>query len=69
MVCPHRKNRKRKATQKVSRLEPYKRRWKVERLNAWLGAFRRLVVRYEVNPSLYYAFVCFACILIVLRWL
>lgn len=69
LVCPHRKNRKRKATQKADRLEPYKRRWKIERLNAWLGAFRRLVVRYEVQPAVYQAFVSLACILILLRWL
>lgn len=69
LVCPHRKNRKRKATQKADRMGPYKRRWKVERLNAWLGSFRRLVVRYEVKPLIYRAFVHLACALIVLRWL
>lgn len=69
LVCPHRKNRKRRATQRVSRLGPYKRHWKIERLNAWLGAFRRLVVRYEVQPAVYHAFVNLACILILLRWL
>lgn len=69
LVCPHRKSRVRPKTQDGRRLRRYKRRWKIERTNAWLFAFRRLVVRYEVKPALFHAFLCFACALIVLRWL
>lgn len=69
LVCPHRRGRVRPKTQDGGRLRRYKRRWKIERTNAWLFAFRRLVVRYEVIPALYRAFLCFACALIVLRWL
>jgi len=69
LVCPHRKRRKRRATQKPGRLRPYKRRWKMGRLNAWLGSFRRLVVRYEAKLLVYQAFAHFAFVLIVLRWL
>jgi len=29
----------------------YKKRWIVERSIAWLGNFRRLVVRYDRSPS------------------
>ena len=47
MIAPHRRNRKRPKTQDGRKLRRYKKRWKVERLFAWLGNFRRLVVRYE----------------------
>ena len=44
LIAPHRSNRKNK-TQDGRRLRRYRRRWKVERLFAWLQNFRRLVVR------------------------
>ncbi len=51
LIAPHRRNRKREATQDGRVLRRYKRRWKVERLFAWLQQFRRLVVRYEWTVS------------------
>ncbi|WP_418735997.1 transposase [Desulfovibrio sp.] len=36
MIAPHRRNRKRKATQDGRPLRRYRRRWKIERLFAWL---------------------------------
>jgi transposase len=44
-----------------------KRRWKIERLFAWLGTFRRLVVCYERYALNYLGFVQLGCILILLR--
>jgi len=67
LVCPHRKNRKRPATQDGRKLRRYKRRWKVERLVAWLHNYRRTVVRWEYLPEMFEAFVQVACILIVLK--
>jgi transposase len=69
LICPHRKNRKRAATQDGRKLRRYKRRWKVERAFAWLGNFRRLVVRYERSLKLYRAFFHVALVLITLRQL
>ena len=69
LVCPHRKNRKRPATQDGRKLRRYKRRWRVERTFAWLGNFRRLVVRYEHKLTMYRAFFHVACLLITLRQL
>ena len=43
------------------------RRWKVGRLFAWLGTFRRLVVRYERRALNYLGFVHLGCIRILLR--
>ena len=47
MIAPHRRNRKKRKTQDGRKLRRYKRRWKIERLFAWLSNFRRLVVRDE----------------------
>jgi transposase len=69
LVCPHRKGRTKPATQDGRKLRRYKRRWKVERTFAWLGNFRRLVVRYEHKLSMYQAFFHVACLLITLRQL
>jgi transposase len=67
MIAPHRRNRKRPKTQDGRKLRRYKRRWKVERLFAWLGNFRRLVVRYERHALNYLGFVHLGCILLLLR--
>jgi len=67
MIAPHRRNRKRPKTQDGRPLRRYKRRWKIERLFAWLGNFRRLVVRYERDALNYLGFVQLGCILILLR--
>jgi transposase len=67
LIAPHKSNRKKKVTQDGRKLRRYKRRWKVEKLNAWLQQFRRLVVRYEYYASHFLAFVQLACIRILLR--
>lgn len=45
MIAPNRRNRSR--TQDGCKLRRYRRRWKVERLFAWMHNFRRLVTRWE----------------------
>jgi len=67
LICPHKKNRVRPATQDGRVLRRYQRRWTVERTNAWLGNFRRLVVRYDRSLRIYGAFFHIACFIIVLR--
>jgi transposase len=67
LMLPHRKGRKREPLQDGRKLRRYKRRWKVERTFAWLGNFRRLVVRYEWSLRMYRAFFHVACLLITLR--
>jgi len=69
LVCPHRKNRTRPPLQDGRKLRRYKRRWTVERTFAWLGNFRRLVVRYEHKLSMYRAFFHVACLVLTLRQL
>jgi transposase len=67
MIAPHRRNRKKPKTQDRRSLRRYKRRGKIERLFAWLGKFRRLVVRYERYALNHLGFVRLGCMLILLR--
>lgn len=45
----------------------YKRRWKVERLFAWLKRFRRIETRHERKAANYLGFLHLACAVILLR--
>ena len=47
--------------------EEYRCRYKVERSFAWLGNFRRLLVRWEHQSSVYQGFFTVAVLLICLR--
>jgi transposase len=67
LIASHKANRKRAVTQDGRTLRRYKRRWKVERLFAWLQNFRRILVRYEYQDDNYLGFVHPGCILILLR--
>ncbi|MCA1740805.1 MAG: IS5 family transposase [Actinobacteria bacterium] len=67
MIAPHRNNRKRPKTQDGRKLRRYKRRWKIERLFAWLQNFRRLMVRYEYKNENFLGMAQLGCIIILLR--
>ena len=67
MIAPHRRNRKKPKTQDGRKLRRYKRRWKVERLFAWLQSFRRIGVRHERHAENYLGFVLLGCLVIFLR--
>ena len=66
LIVPHRRNR-RDCFQDGRKLRRYRRRWLIERTNAWLLNFRRLTVRYDHKLEHYRAFVYLACALITLR--
>ena len=68
MIAPHRSNRL-QPTQDGRPLRRYVRRWKIERLFAWLFNFRRLVVRYEYHAENFQGFVHLAAAIIFLRHL
>lgn len=46
-----------------------KRRWKVERCFAWLKTYKRIEVRWDVDPNNYLGFVQIAAIMILLKYL
>jgi transposase len=65
MISPNREGNRR--SQDGRPLRRYKRRWKIERLFAWITSFRRIPVRYEYWIDNYLRFLHLACILILLR--
>jgi len=66
LIAPNRRNRIIK-TQDGRPLRRYLRRWKIERLFAWLQNFRRLVSRWEYDVVNFLGFVHLGCIVILLR--
>jgi transposase len=67
MIAPHKVNRKKAPTQDGRVLRRYKRRWKIERLFAWLQNFRRIAMRFDFHDENYLGFVHLGCIRILLR--
>jgi transposase len=67
MIAPNRA--KRSQTQDGRPLQSYVRRWKVERLFAWLFNSRRLVVRYEYHAENFQGFLHLAAAVILLKYL
>ena len=60
---------RRSKTQDGRPLRRYKRRWKVERLFAWMHNFRRLVTRWEYPIENFLGFVQLACLHMLLKHL
>ena len=69
LIAPHRGNRVRPKTQDGRPLRRSRRRWKRERLHAWLQNYRRVLVRWEYHLENFLGFVQLACMLILLRHL
>jgi transposase len=67
LIAPHRANRKKAPTQDGRKLRRYRRRWKVERLWAWLQNFRRVATRFDYHVGNFLGFVHLGCIKILLR--
>jgi transposase len=65
MIAPNRSNRR--PTQDARPLRRYKRRWKVERLFAWLMRYRRIVTRWEHKAENFLGFLHLACLAILLK--
>src|SRR5580692_1781266 len=68
LIAPNKVNR-RVPTQDGRPLRRYRKRWKIERLFAWLFNFRRLVVRYEYHAENFQGLVHLAAAVILLRHL
>ena len=65
MIAPNRRNQGK--TQDRRKLRRYKKRWKIERLFAWMHNFRRLVTCWEFHIENFLGFVQLACIQMLLR--
>jgi len=69
LLAPHRTGRRLPSVNDGRTLRRFRKRWKIERTFAWLGNYRRLVVRYDHQIQMYRAFFHLACALITLRFL
>ena len=67
LIAPHRSNRIKPRTQDGRKLRRYRKRWKIERLFAWIQNFRRCIVCHEYYQVNFEAFLKLACIIILLR--
>jgi transposase len=67
LIAAHRRNRSKPPTQDGRALPPYKRRWKIERLFAWLQNFRRILSRHEYHAANFLGFVHLGCLVILMR--
>lgn len=67
LIAPHKGNRKKPKTQDGRKLRRYQRRWKIERLFAWLQNYRRILVRFDLKLCNYQGFVHLGAINLILR--
>jgi transposase len=67
LIAPYRRNKRQTPYHDGRKFRRYQRRWIVERTNAWLGQFRRLLVRHEHLLETYRAFFYIGCLWITLR--
>ena len=67
LIAPHKCNRRKPPTQDGRELRRYCRRWKIERLFAWLHNFRRLVIRWEYHEANFLGMLQLGCVLILMR--
>ena len=67
LIAPHKTNRKKPKTWDGRVLRRYKRRWKIERLFAWLHNYRRLITRFEYYMENFLAFLKLASFMILAK--
>ena len=67
-IIPARRNNRQATHQDGRQLSRCRHRWIVERTFAWLGHFRRLVVRYERLVTTYSGLFQLACAMLTLKW-
>jgi transposase len=69
LIAPYRNNNRHRRFEDNRKLRRYRKRWKIERTNAWLQNFRRIQVRYDRILTVFQGFFHCACLLITLRHL
>lgn len=65
LIAPKKKRSRRKQDGRA--LRRYRRRWKVERLFAWLKRWRRLSCRWERRADLFLGMLQIACVVLLVR--
>ena len=69
LIVPYRKYVRNRRFEDKRKLRRYRKRWKIERTNAWLQNFRRIQVRYDRILTVFQGSFHFACLIIALRHL
>ena len=67
LICPHRKNRTKPATQDGRKLRRRRHRWKIERTNAWLQNYGRIIIRKDRLGPLFLGWTHLACLFTILK--
>jgi transposase len=68
LIAPHRKNRTKPPTQDGRKLRRMKRsRWRVERTNAWLQNYGRIIIRKDRLGMLFLGWTQLACLFTILK--
>jgi transposase len=69
LIVPYRKYVRDRRFEDKRKLRRYRKRWKIERTNAWLQNFRRIQVRYDRILTVFQGFFHCTCLIIALRHL
>lgn len=67
LICPHRKNRVKPPTQDGRKLRRRRHRWRVERTNAWLQNYGRIIIRKDRHGLLFLGWTQLACLFTILK--
>lgn len=67
LICPHRANRVKKPTQDGRKLRRKRHRWRIERTNAWLQSYGRIIIRKDRHGSMFLGWTQLACLFTILK--
>jgi transposase len=67
LICPHRCNRVKPATQDGRKLRRRRHRWKIERTNAWLQGYGRIAIRKDRLGVMFLGWLQLACLFTILK--
>ena len=67
LICPHRRNRVKPATQDGRKLRRRRHRWKNERVNAWLQSYGRIAIRKDYLAVMFLGWTQLACLFTILK--
>lgn len=67
LICRHRKNRVKKPIQDRRKLKRNRHRWRIERTNAWLHNYGRIITRKDRLGSMFLGWLQLACVFTILK--
>lgn len=67
LICPHRANRVKPRTQDGRTLRRRQHRWRIERTNAWLHNYGRIIIRKDRLGSIFLGWTQLACLFTILK--